>query len=46
MGIKQAAQEMLTAIEDGAANTISDNMMALGEEAPTVGAAADAVADA
>jgi len=37
---------MLTTIEDGAANTISDNMMLLGEAAPTVEAAADDVNDA
>jgi len=37
---------MLTAIEEGAANTIADNMMLLGVAAPTVAAAADAVEDA
>jgi len=37
---------MLSTIEEGAANTISGNTMLLGEAAPTVAAAADAVEDA
>lgn len=44
--MKQAANEMLAAIQDGAVNTIAGNAMLLGEAAPTVSAAWEAVEDA